>query len=280
METRIEAPKVIAECGANHMGQTELAVKMIEEAAHCGATIVKFQKRTPKLCVPPEVYAAPHPNPWNSFGDTYGEHRENLEFDRETHGLLKKVCEENGVEYSVSVWDMNALAEMSTLRPKHLKIPSAMNNHSRLIAQSRAHCEVQHISNGMTTAAELYSLEQYAENAGGDVVLYHTTSSYPVPPEDIALRTLRPPYRGFSGHHNGIALDIAAYAYYPGTEYIERHFTLDRTWKGTDQAASLEPQGLRKLVRDLDAAAKALAGKRGDIMDCEKPHAKKLRYRG
>ena len=283
-------PFVIAEAGCNHMGQMEIAKDLIETAAHfCKADAIKFQKRCPKELLTEEQYYAPHPNPANSYGATYGEHREALEFDVDQHAQLKKWCEDAGIIYSTSVWDLTSAKEITTLHPKFIKIPSACNTHFEMLKWlcDNYEGEIQ-LSFGMTTHEEEEEVVQLFENNGRakDLILYNCTSGYPVPFKDVCLleiNRMREKYEGrvkaigFSGHHLGIAVDIAAYTL--GAQYIERHYTLDRTWKGTDHAASLEPDGVRKLVRNLDAVYQALTYKRVEILPIEQVQRDKLKYR-
>lgn len=283
-------PFVIAEAGCNHMGQMDIAKDLIETAAHfCRADAIKFQKRCPKELLTPEQYNAPHPNPVNSYGDTYGAHREFLEFDVEQHAQLKKWCEEAGIIYSTSVWDLTSAKEIASLHPKFIKIPSACNTHFEMLQWlcDNYDGEIQ-LSFGMTTREEEEEVVRLFEKNGRakNLILYNCTSGYPVPFKDICLLELtrmREQYEGrvkaigFSGHHLGIAVDIAAYTL--GAEYIERHYTLDRTWKGTDHAASLEPDGIRKLVRNLNAVHEALTYKNQEILPIEQIQRDKLKYR-
>lgn len=284
-------PRVIAEVGCNHMGNLELAKEFIKIASiFCKADVIKFQKRNPKECLTDEQYNAPHPNPQNSYGKTYGEHREFLEFNIEQHKELKELCDKLGVIYSSSVWDMTSAKEIASLKPKMIKIPSACNNHYELLNWLCNNYDGEiHISLGMTTKEEEEKLIKLFENNGRnkDLVLYSCTSGYPVPFEDVCImeiKRLKEQYGdvvkeiGFSGHHKGIAVDIAAYTL--GASTIERHFTLDRTWKGTDHAASLEPDGIRKLVRNLDATYKALTYKKEELLDIEKVQRDKLKFKG
>lgn len=284
-------PKIIAEIGCNHKGDMEIAKKMINVAAiYCGADVVKFQKRNNKELLSKEQYYSPHPNPENSYGSTYGEHREFLEFTIDQHQEIKKYCEELGVVYSTSVWDMTSAKEIASLNPDLIKIPSAMNNHFEMIGWLCENYEGEiHISTGMTNYDEIDTLIQFFIKKGKnkDLVLYNCTSGYPVPYSDICLKEitrLREKYEnvvkniGFSGHHIGTTIDIAAYSL--GAEWIERHFTLDRTWKGTDHSASLEPEDLKKLVTDLNNLKEALKYKREEILDIEKVQREKLKYRG
>ena len=281
-------PIIIAEIGCNHGGSMELAHEMIKIASSfCKVDVVKFQKRTNRELLSPEEYDAPHPNPVNSFGATYGEHREFLEFNQEQHKQLLKWSNEEKIEYSTSVWDLTAAKEMVTFNPRMLKIPSACNLDFDMYEYLADNYKGEiHISLGMTTHAEEDKIMEFfvKKNRNKDVVLYSCTSGYPVPFEDICLleiERIKGRYGkdvkaiGFSGHHLGIAADIAALAL--GATVFERHFTLDRTSKGTDHAASLEPDGMRKLSRDLRAVSKALTHKKEEILDIEKVQRKKLK---
>lgn len=281
-------PRVIAEIGCNHKGSMEIAHEMIKEAvSFCKVDVVKFQKRTPKELLSESEYNSPHPNPRNSYGKTYGEHREYLEFDLEQHRQLKQWCEEYGVIYSTSVWDMTATKEIVSLTPKIIKIPSACNlKFDMLDYLCSEYAGEIHLSFGMTTRQEEEQIINFFEERGRskDVVIYSCTSGYPVDFEDICLceiSRLQEKYKdrvkdfGFSGHHLGIAADVVAMSL--GASWIERHFTLDRTWKGTDHAASLEPDGMRRLVRDLRNVKKALRYKDKDILEVEEVQRKKLK---
>ena len=284
----MKAPKIIAEIGCNHKGDMNIAKDMIATAAlFCKVDVVKFQKRCNKELLSDEEYNAPHPNPANSYGETYGEHRDFLEFDLEQHKQLKQWCEENGVIYSTSVWDLTSAKEIVSINPELIKIPSACNLNKPMLEYLCDNYPGEiHLSFGMTTQEEEEEIVSFFEEKGKnkDLVIYSCTSGYPVPFEDISLleiRRLQDHFKhrvkaiGFSGHHLGIAADSAAVAL--GAEWIERHFTLDRTWKGTDHAASLEPDGLRKLARDCRAVSRALTYKRKDILDIEEVQRKKLK---
>ena len=289
MET-YNKPYVIAEAGCNHMGQMEIAKELIQTAAiFCKAEAIKFQKRCNKELLTPEQYNAPHPHPENSYGKTYGEHREFLEFSLDQHKQLKEWCEEVGITYATSVWDMTSAKEIASLKPKFIKIPSACNNHLAMLQWlcDNYEGEIQ-VSLGMTTHTEEENLVRLFEKNGRnkDLVIFSCTSGYPVPFSDVCLlevKRIKEAYGdivkkiGFSGHHLGIAVDVAAYTL--GAEVIERHYTLDRTWKGTDHAASLEPDGVRKLVRNLNAVHEALTYKDQEILPIEAVQREKLKYR-
>ena len=275
-------PRMIAEIGCNHKGEMEIAHEMIKMAAiYCKADVVKFQKRCNRELLTPEQYNAPHPNPANAYGKTYGEHREYLEFNVEQHAQLKAWCEEFGITYSTSVWDLTSAKEIASLKPELIKIPSACNNHYEMLEWLCDNYEGEiHVSLGMTTHEEEEKLIQLFERKGRnkDVVLYVCTSGYPVPFEDVCLLEINRVREAYgSRHHLGIAVDIAAYTL--GASTIERHYTLDRTWKGTDHAASLEPEGIRKLKRDLMATYKALHYKPEEVLPIEQVQREKLKYR-
>ncbi len=291
----MQKPVIIAEIGCNHKGDMNIAHKMIKLLGtfrllneNSYIDIVKFQKRTNKELLSPEEYNAPHPHPENSYGKTYGEHREFLEFNLEQHRQLKQWCEEENLTYSTSTWDLTAAKEIVSLNPKLIKVPSASNLNFEMLEYLRDNYSGEiHLSFGMTTHEEERKIINFfkEKNRAKDLVIYACTSGYPVPFEDICLNEitrLKEMYGdivkgiGFSGHHLGIAVDVAALAL--GATYFERHFTLDRTWKGTDHAASLEPQGLQKLARDLRQAQMALQPKKKEVLDIEEVQRKKLKH--
>jgi N-acetylneuraminate synthase len=279
---------VIAEIGCNHLGQMNIAEEMIKIAAQfCKVDVVKFQKRSNCELLTPDEYNAPHPNQMHSYGSTYGEHREFLEFDIEQHRQLKNWCEEWGCQYSSSVWDMTSAQEIASLRPLMIKVPSACNtDHAMLHWLAENFAGEVHLSLGMTSHDEedaIVSIFSRHERLK-DLVLYACTSGYPVPFEDVCLMEvirLKEKFAsvvksiGFSGHHLGIAADVAALAL--GADSFERHFTLDRTWKGTDHSASLEPDGMRRLARDLRNVSKALKYKGQEILPIEAAQREKLK---
>lgn len=266
--------KIIAEIGCNHKGNMEIAKQLIKAAANAGVWACKFQKRNNKLLLG-EGYYEPHPVPENSYGKTYGEHRDFLELSIEQHKELKEYCETCGVVYSTSVWDTDSAKEIVTkLNPEFIKIPSAKNDSFEIYKtlKSSDYKGKIHVSLGML---EWVEIEQLIKDLKGffpskQMVYYICTSSYPAENDDIYLLDLEKLQQinfsfdfklGFSGHHKGIQIDMAAIAL--GAEFIERHFTLDRTWKGTDHAASLEPGALQKLVRDANIVVQTLKTKEG-----------------
>lgn len=289
-ESARQPPKLIAEIGCNHCGDMEIARELIRTAAiFCKADAVKLQKRCNVELLSNEQYNAPHPVPGNAYGDSYGAHREYLEFDVDQHRELAALCAELGITYACSVWDVTSAREIASLQPEWIKIPSACNTHLEMLGWLCENYSGQiHASLGMTTRAEERALLEFFRDRDriGDLVLYACTSGYPVPPEDICLleiSRLISTYGhevaaiGFSGHHLGIAADVAAMTL--GATWVERHYTLDRTWKGTDHAASLEPDGVRRLARDLRSVSRALTSKPSELLAVEQANRDKLKWR-
>jgi N-acetylneuraminate synthase len=270
----MKPPRIVVECGQNHQGDLVTALQMVRviqdwctlgfHEGDLANPIVKFQKRG---IIPHRWLSEPHPNPHNSFGETYADHRRALELRLDQHTQIAGACR----DYACSVWDIEAARDITGLYPHHIKIPSACNLDFEMMAKVAGAYEGEiHISLGMTTYVETEKIVSFMERMGASkrTFLYACTSGYPVKPSETALgeiTRLKEVYGhrvggfGFSGHHQGIAIDMAAVAL--GIDYLERHFTLDRTWKGTDHAASLEPEGLRKLMRDVVAVSEAMGTK-------------------
>ena len=282
-------PNVIAEIGCNHKGDLDIAKELILLAKTSGSDVAKFQKRNSKELLPEKQYNSPHPNPINSYGKTYGEHREFLEFSKDEHKALMDYCNSIDILYSTSVWDVTSAQEITDLSPQLIKVPSASNTHYDMLEVLRDEYKGDvHVSFGMTTEKEQEKLVNFFEEkkqAKNRLIVYSCTSGYPVPFKDVCLLEIlkikekfdnRVKDIGFSGHHLGIAVDIAAYTL--GAKWIERHFTKDRTWKGTDHAASLEPAGLSKLTRDLKATYESFNYKGQEVLEIEKPQREKLKF--
>lgn len=282
--------KLIAEIGCNHKGDISIAYEMIKTLSNfCLIKYAKFQKRNNKLLLGKEYYK-PHPVPENSYGKSYGEHRDFLEFSINQHSLIKKECEKNNIIYSCSVWDIISAEEIISLNPNFIKIPSAQNNNLELLNFLLIKFDGEiHISLGMTTKDEADNIYRLFKkfNKLDKLIMYICTSEYPVDSKDLYLleiTRIKEEYEGikgvgFSGHHKGIAPDIAALTL--GAKYIERHFTLDRTWKGTDHSASLEPDGIRRLQRDIREVSTALKQKKDTtkILDVEIEQRNKLKFK-
>lgn len=281
--------QVIAEIGCNHMGDLAVARQMVTVAARtCGAAYAKFQKRNNRELFSAEAFNRPHPEPRHAFGPSYGLHRERLEFTVDEHRRLAEHCRAEGIGYTTSVWDLGSARAMAPVATDFLKVPSASNLNWAMADWLCGHYGgAIHVSLGMTTEAEADAIVRFYEERGrsGDLVLYACTSGYPVSFDEVCLleiARLGERYRGrireigFSGHHLGIAIDMGAVTL--GARWIERHFTLDRTWKGTDHAASLEPDGLRRLVRDTAAIGRALTLKPASGLPVEAEQRAKLKW--
>ena len=262
---KINIPKkinIVAEIGCNHMGKISLAKKMIISAKQTGADFVKFQKRDNRILLTPKQFSSPHPNQANSFGKTYGEHREYLEFSYKQHLSIYKYCLKNKIKYSCSVWDVNSAKLMKNICKYYIKVPSAVNLNFKLLKYLCVNYKKEiHVSTGMTSKKEISKIvsffKKYKRNK--DLVLYSCVSDYPVKTNKVCILDvyeLNQKYKkslkniGFSGHHNGLSIDNCSVLL--GAEWVERHFTFDRTAKGTDHAASLEEEGLRKLRIRID----------------------------
>ncbi len=281
-------PQVIAEIGCNHKGEMEIAKELMKLAKNAGAKVAKFQKRNNKELLSVEQYNSPHPNPKNSYGKTYGEHREFLEFTKEQHRELQLYGQEIGIIYSTSVWDCTSAQEIIELAPPLIKVPSGCNTNLALLEILRDTYQGEiHISLGMSTTQEIEAIIDLfkAKNKTKSLVLYACTSGYPIASNEACLLEivkLREKYLDFincvaySGHHLGINLDMAAFTL--GAKYIERHFTKDKTWKGTDHSASLEPNELANLVSGLNEVYESLRFKEQDILEIEIAQRNKLKF--
>jgi len=283
-----EKPKVVAEIGCNHKGSMEIAKELVLLAKESGVEYVKFQKRNNKELLTEEQYNAPHPVPENSYGDSYGLHREFLEFSIEQNRELKEFCDANSIIFSTSVWDVTSAKQMIELNPKFLKVPSACNNNFDMLKVLRDDFDGQiQLSIGMTTKDEIEEIVSFFEEtdqAKPRLLIYSCTSGYPVPARDVKLLEISWLYShykdriseiGFSGHHLGSNIDVAAYTL--GAKWIERHFTKDRSWKGTDHNASLDCDGMKKLTHALNEAYESLQYKKIDILPIEQVQRDKLK---
>lgn len=275
--------KVVAEIGAVHIGSVDRAKDLIRLAILAGAQYVKFQKRNPHESVPDHIKNEPHPNARFAYGDTYLEHRLALELSIEQHSELKDYCEAQGIIYACSVWDLTSAREIISLNPSFIKVPSACNMDEKLLeVLATEYTGDIHISTGMIFKGEKADLcTKISElNLKDRVVLYHCTSEYPCPFDHLYLLEIDRlqwfPAKeiGFSNHGFGISADIVAYML--GARWIERHFIDDRTFRHNDASASLEPDGLRRLCRDLRAIQKTLKYKE-KITDGELEQRNKLR---
>jgi N-acetylneuraminate synthase len=271
---------VVAEIGINHNGDVALAKRLIAAAVSSGAQAVKFQKRTPELCVPPEQRDLPRETPWGLI--TYGEYRERLELGSDEYTEIDEFCRSMGLPWFASCWDEESVEFVEEFDPPCYKIASACLTDDSLLEHTRAKGRPIVLSTGMS------SLEQidHAVDVLGreDLVLMHTTSTYPSSPDELNLLVIpRLAERygvpvGYSGHEVGLAPSLAAAVL--GACVIERHITLDRAMWGSDQAGSVEPQGLTRLVRDIRVYEQARGDGEKRVYESELPGMARLRRVG
>lgn len=246
--------KIIAEIGINHNGSVETAKKLIDVAKVAGCDYVKFQKRTPDICVPEEQKYKLRQTPWGEM--TYIEYKKKIEFEEREYQEIDEYCKSNNIGWFASVWDLPSVDFMSKFKSIG-KIPSALITEDELLKYSRKKFDHLLISTGMSTEEEI----ERAILLGNPDVIFHTNSSYPSKINELNLNYinfLKEKYKkevGYSGHEYGLVTTFATVAM--GVTWIERHITLDRTMWGSDHIASIEPQGLIKLVkgiRDIESA--------------------------
>lgn len=270
---------VIAEAGINHQGDAGIARQLIDVAATAGADVVKFQKRSIQRILTAEGLAMPYDHR-NSFGRTYGEHKRALELDQPAYELLKTYAAQQGLLFMASAWDEESVDFLERLGVVAHKAASADLTNLPLLDYMARTGKPLILSTGMSTLEEIDEAVATVRAHHDQIVLLQCTSTYPSEFSQINLRVMGQ-YRerygllvGYSGHEKGIAIPPAAVAL--GACVIERHFTLDRTMKGGDHAASLEPTGLSKMVRDIRALEEALGDGRKRIYDAELPIRRKL----
>jgi N-acetylneuraminate synthase len=249
---------VIAEIGINHNGDLDLAMRLIDAAHDAGCDAVKFQKRTPEVCVPRDQWDVERDTPWGRM--TYIDYRYRLEFDLEQYRAIDTHCRGLGIDWFASCWDEPSVDVIAALDVPAFKVASASLTDDALLVHTAAVGVPVIASSGMSTMEQIdHAMTILPE---GRTLLAHATSSYPCPPDELNLAmitTLRGRFDvpiGYSGHETGLATTVAAVAL--GATFIERHVTLDRAMWGTDQAASVEPGGLIKLVEDVRKVERAM----------------------
>ena len=268
---------IIAEIGINHNGDLGIARKLIGAAAVAGCDAVKFQKRTPDLCVPPDQRAIPRETPWGVM--SYLEYRHRLEFGSREYAEIDTWCTTHGVVWFASVWDEPSVAFMEAFAPVCYKVPSACLTDDGLLRAIRRTNRPVMLSTGMSTMAEVRHAVSLLDRT--QLLIAQSTSSYPCPPDDLNLRviqTLRAEFDcpiGYSGHETGLQTTYAAVSL--GASFVERHITLDRAMWGTDQAASVESGGLIRLVRDIRTIERAMGDGVKRLYTSEVPARQRLR---
>ena len=265
---------VIAEIGHNHQGNLETALKMIRIAAECGVQAVKFQKRENKVLFTKALYDRPYDNE-NSYGSTYGLHRERLEFGKSEWEMLKKCAHDNNVELLATAFDFPSVDFMEELGITAYKVASGDVTNTPLLTYIAKLGKPMFISTGAATMDEVKIAYEAVLKYNHKICLLHCSAAYPARYEQLNLRvisTFKKEYPqaiiGYSGHDNGILGGVIASLL--GAGVIEKHFTLDRSWKGTDHNFSLEPIGMRKQVRDLQRLRVALGDGKKMLNEFEK----------
>jgi N-acetylneuraminate synthase len=269
---------VIGEVGINHNGSLEIAKKLIDGAVLSGADAVKFQKRTPELCVPREQWDIERDTPWGRM--TYIEYRRRVEFTEQDYAAIDRHCRERGILWFASCWDEEAVDFMERFDPPLYKASSASLTDRALLEKKKSTGRPLMVSTGMSTLEEI---QDGIDAAGRDQLLVaHSTSTYPCPVEELNLRmirTLKDLYPdcpvGYSGHETGLSPTWAAVTL--GATFVERHITLDRAMWGSDQAASVEIGGLMRLVSNIRVIEQALGDGRKRVYAGELPQIEKLR---
>jgi len=272
---------VIAEIGINHNGDINLAKKLIDVAVEAGCNAVKFQKRNPDETVPEHYKNILRETPWGVM--TYLEYRKKIEFWKREYSEIDQYCKSKNIYWSASCWDIDSLNFIIQYDIPFLKIPSALLTHKNYLLKVKEIKERHKLPVFLSTGMSDLNLVKKAVECIGinNLIVMHTISTYPAKNEEInlnAIRTLQNELQclvGYSGHERGLQISIAAVAM--GVKVIERHVTLDRSMWGTDHSASLEPEGLRRLIRDIRIVESAMGDGNKKIVDSERKIIEKLR---
>lgn len=273
---------IIAEIGINHNGSLELAKKLIDEAVAAKADAVKFQKRTPEICVPKDQWELMRDTPWGRI--TYIDYKRRTEFGIAEYAAIDQYCKKLGIDWFVSAWDAPSVDFMERFDTVIYKLASASLTDFDLIQRILETGKPLMLSTGMSTMKEIEDTMAYIDEFDPNYPLFiaHATSAYPCPPQELNLKmiqTLEAKYPGtpigYSGHETGLATTVAAVAM--GATFVERHFTLDRAMWGSDHAASVEPQGFQRMVRDIRDAEIAAGDGVKKVYESEIGPMKRLR---
>jgi N-acetylneuraminate synthase len=270
----------IAEAGINHNGDIGIAKKLIDMAVSAGCDAIKFQKRTPSICVPEAMKAVIRDTPWGPM--TYLEYKEKIEFQLDEYKEIHAYCGSKGIAWSASAWDIPSLVFLDQFNLPFHKIASALSTNLEFVEAVASRGIITYASVGMCDYLDIDALVKIFINHKCPLVLMHTVSTYPAKDSDLNLRmilTLQTRYGipvGYSGHEPSVSPSIVAASL--GAVAVERHITLDRTMWGTDHSASLEPAGLNQLVGSIRKVPVVLGdGVKKEIAE-EKEIAKKMRY--
>tara|TARA_E500000178_G_scaffold355205_1_gene426976 strand:+ start:11657 stop:12496 length:840 start_codon:yes stop_codon:yes gene_type:complete len=273
-------PLLIAEIGINHNGSLKLAKELILKAKDCGFDYVKFQKRDLNICIPEEVKYQERQSPWGRI--TYIEYKKKIEFTRKSYDLINDFCKKNKISFLCSAWDLNSLKFLKKYKFKINKIPSALITNLKFLDAVAKQKKKTLISTGMSTMKDISKAVKIFRKNKCNFVLMHCISEYPCPEYKLNLNmilTLKKKFKcevGYSGHETSVSPSLFAWSL--GANYIERHITLDRSMWGTDQAASLEEQGMRTLSNTLQKAPNLLGNGIKKFDSIEKKMLKKFKY--
>jgi len=269
---------IIAELGVNHNGSVEIAKKMIDGAVFSGCSAVKFQKRTPEICVPKDQWDIQRDTPWGRM--SYIDYRRKVEFNKEKFTELVAYCKQKNITWFASCWDENAFEFIRQYNPPVYKIASPCLTDHELLEMHRELNKPVILSTGMSTMKEITDAVNILDLK--KLLIAHSTSSYPCKNEELNLnmiKTLKEKYPftpiGYSGHETGLAPTWAAVAL--GASFVERHITLDRAMWGTDQAASVEILGMMRLVSNIRDIEASLGDGIKKVYESELSARKKLR---
>jgi sialic acid synthase SpsE len=268
---------IIAEIGINHNGDIEIAKQLMDVAVETGCDAVKFQKRTPEICVPEEQKSIPRETPWGSM--TYFEYKKRIEFEQKEFEQIDSYAKKIGIDWFASPWDVPSVDFLESFNVPCQKIASACLTDSELLTAINKTKTTTVLSTGMSSMQEIDKAVSLLNDV--PLAIAQATSTYPAEASELNLRaiqTFAEKYKvpvGYSGHERGLQVTIAAVAL--GATFIERHITLDRSMWGTDHSASLEPEGLKKLVRDIRVVELALGDGKKKVYDSEIPIRAKLR---
>jgi hypothetical protein len=268
---------IIAEIGINHNGDIEIAKQLMDVAVEAGCDAVKFQKRTPEICVPEEQKSIPRETPWGSM--TYFEYKKRIEFEQKEFEQIDAYAKKIGIDWFASPWDVPSVDFLEGFNVPCQKIASACLTDSELLNAINKTKTTTILSTGMSSMQEIDKAVSLLNDV--PLAIAQATSTYPAEASELNLRaiqTFAEKYKvpvGYSGHERGLQVTIAAVAL--GATFIERHITLDRSMWGTDHSASLEPEGLKKLVRDIRIVELALGDGKKKVYESEIPIRAKLR---
>jgi N-acetylneuraminate synthase len=275
---------VIAEAGINHNGSLDLAKRLVDVAAEAGCDAVKFQKRTPHMSLPPHLWNQMRDTPWGERM-TYLAYRQKIELESTDYYRIVDHCKNVGILFSASPWDINAANTVFHLGAQFIKIASASVTNLELMEHIASFKRPVVMSTGMCNLVDINKAVALLEDKIPELALLVCTSSYPAAPETLnlkriwALQEIFPEFViGYSGHEPGLWTTLCAVAM--GAKVIERHITLDRTMKGSDQAMSIEPAGFKKLVSEIRTFEKARGSGDIHVLDCETESIKRLRHAG